>query len=108
MSRKPHSYSAATVDALSALGRQIEVERRTLRWTQADLAARAGISRQTLMAVEQGSSGSTIGTVFEIAALVGIPLVGAGAPESRRNIDARLALLPSRVDRARNAVNDDF
>lgn len=108
MSRKPHSYSAVTVDALGVLGRQIEAERRTLQWTQADLAERAGVSRQTLMAIEQGSTNSTIGIVFEIATLLGIPLVGASASESRRNINARLALLPSRVDRTRGTVNDDF
>jgi DNA-binding XRE family transcriptional regulator len=72
MSRKTHSYSAVTVDALGVLGRQIEAERRTLQWTQADLAERAGVSRQTLMAIEQGSTNSTIGIVFEIATLLGI------------------------------------
>lgn len=108
MSRKAHSYSPWTIDALSILGRQITVERRLQRWTQADLAERAGIAVRTLMAVEKGAPTTSIGTVFEIAALLGIPLVGAREPAARELINTRLALLPSRVEQLTEDNGDDF
>jgi len=54
MSRRSHAYSDATVEAIIMLGQQIRAERRTLRWTQAQLAERAGMARKTLMEIEQG------------------------------------------------------
>ena len=108
MSRKAHSYSPWTMDALSVLGRQITAERRLQRWTQADLAERAGIAVRTLMAVEKGAATTSIGTVFEIAAMLGIPLVGAREPAERALINARIALLPSRVARINENNDDDF
>jgi len=108
MSRKPHSYSPWTVDAIGVLGRQIASERKGQRWTQEDLAERAGVSIPTLMRIENGSPAAAIGTVFEIAALLGIPLVGATDPSGRQLIDTRLALLPSRVESRREDIDDDF
>lgn len=108
MSRKAHSYSPWTMDALSILGRQITAERRVQRWTQADLAERAGIAVRTLMAVEKGAPTTSIGTVFEIASMLGIPLVGAREPAERELVNARLALLPARVARIPEDNDDDF
>lgn len=107
MSRRAPSFSPWTVNAIEVLGRQITAERRTHRWTQAELAKRAGITTKTLIAIEKGSTGTGIGTVFEVAALLGIPLVGATEPAARELIDARLALLPSRVERSKDH-DDDF
>jgi DNA-binding XRE family transcriptional regulator len=75
---------------------------------QKDLAERAGISVTTLVAIEKGSARAAIGTVFELAALLGIPLVGANDAEGREVIDTRMALLPARVDVPRKEVDDDF
>ncbi len=108
MSRKAHSYSPWTVDAIGVLGRQITAERRIHKWTQGDLAERAGISVGTLLAIEKGSASTSIGTVFEVAALLGIPLIGATEPVARQLIDTRLALLPARVGQTRNNDDDDF
>lgn len=108
MARKAHSYSPWTRDAISVLGRQITVERRVRQWTQEDLAERAGISYQTLAKIERGATTPAIGTVFEIASLLGIPLVGATEDSARTLIDARLALLPGRVERPRDDGDNDF
>jgi transcriptional regulator with XRE-family HTH domain len=108
MSRKTHSYSPWTLDALSALGRQITAERRLLRWTQSSLSERAGISVRTLIAIEKGAATTSIGTVFEVASLLGIPLVGAAEGTSRRLIDDRLAILPARAREKRDDVDDNF
>lgn len=108
MSRKAHSYSPWTVDAVAVLGRQITAERRMRRWTQRDLAERAGISQGTLMAIEKGATSTSIGTVFEVAALLGIPLIGATEATARELIDTRLSLLPKRVGQPRDDNDDDF
>ncbi|MGJ9404525.1 helix-turn-helix transcriptional regulator [Arthrobacter sp. KK5.5] len=101
------SLSAPTLEALQSLGRHISVERRQARWTQAELAERAGISTGTLAAVEKGSQSPSIGTVFEIATLLGIPLVAASEPATRRQLEERLAVLPTRV-RHQVEIDDDF
>lgn len=107
MSRKAHSHSPWTTSAISVLGQQISAERRDKRWTQEDLAERAGISAKTLSAIEKGSPNSSIGTVFEVASLLGIPLVGATDSVAQQSIKARLAILPARV-REPKAVDNDF
>ncbi|WP_166789657.1 helix-turn-helix transcriptional regulator [Cryobacterium fucosi] len=94
------------MEAIRVLGRQITAGRRMLNWTQSDLAERAGVSVSTLLAIEKGSTGAAIGTVFEIAALVGIPLVGAMDPVGREIIENRLALLPTRVGNSREDDDD--
>lgn len=109
--RRAHTYSPQTQEAVRVLGLDIARARRARRWTQAELAERAGISDGTLRSIERGAPTATIGVVFELASLLGIDLFGAG-PEELSALVAqsrdRLALLPARV-RARPAqVQDDF
>ena len=56
------------------LARQIRLGRKQRRWTELELAERAGISRATLQKIEKGELGVAIGLVFEVAVLVGVPL----------------------------------
>ena len=109
--RRAHSYSPQTRTAVEVLGLEIARARRARRWTQAELAERAGISENTLRSIERGSPTATIGVVFELAALLGIELFGAG-PEELPALVAqardRLALLPSRVRTGNSEVEDDF
>ena len=42
--------------------------------TQADLADRVGVTRQTILAIEQGKYSPSLETAFEIAAVFGVPL----------------------------------
>jgi putative transcriptional regulator len=42
--------------------------------TQADLAERVGVTRQTLIAIEQGRYSPTLETAFRIARVFGVPL----------------------------------
>jgi transcriptional regulator with XRE-family HTH domain len=106
-----HAYSPQTLDATRVLGLQIAAARRARRWTEAELAARAGVSRPTLRSVEQGIPTVAIGTVFEMATLVGVQLFGADAEGLSAIADrerGRLALLPRRVRQTAEPVNDDF
>ena len=42
--------------------------------TQADLAGRIGVTRQTVIAIEQGRSSPSLETAFEIARVFDVPL----------------------------------
>ncbi|MEU0791410.1 helix-turn-helix transcriptional regulator [Amycolatopsis sp. NPDC005961] len=42
--------------------------------TQADLAARIGVTRQTVIAIEQGRYSPSLETAFQIAHVFGVPL----------------------------------
>lgn len=91
------------------LGQNIRLARRERRWTIKELASRVGVGEVTMRKVERGDPSVSLGTVFEAAALVGVPLFSAD-PERRaleaERIAARLALLPTSV-RLRS-TDDDF
>ena len=107
---RAQTHSPQTRDAVALLGLEIARERRARRWTIADLAERAGVSQVTVRSAEKGALTVAIGTVFEIAAILGIDLF---APPERmsdllsRSRD-RLALLPSRVREPVVDVDDAF
>jgi transcriptional regulator with XRE-family HTH domain len=108
--RRPHSYSAPTVDALRVLGLEISRARRERRWTATELADRAGIGAVTLRKVERGDPTVAIGTVFEVAVLLGVPLFGVDPtelPTLAQRGQERLAVVPARV-RSTRTVHDDF
>ncbi|MEI8404550.1 MAG: helix-turn-helix transcriptional regulator [Actinomycetes bacterium] len=109
--RKPHTYHPQSRDAAKVLGNQIAAARRERRWTSANLAERAGISVVTLRKIERGDLSVAIGSVFEVATLLGVPLF---TPDRRElgwalaQSEQRLALIPSRVRARRTVVSDAF
>lgn len=107
----PKTWSAATRDAAQTLGADIARHRRERRMTAAELAERAGVSLVTLRKVERGDPTVAIGTVFEVAVLVGVRLFNverADLPVVRARALDRLALLPAHVYPSRHAPDDDF
>lgn len=85
--------------------------RRRRRWTAGGLAERAGISRMTLHKVERGDPSVAIGTYFEVAILVGVPLFGVdrrALPSLLGQWEDRLAVLPARIRQPAPEVSDDF
>lgn len=104
------TYSAPTKDAARLLGLEIARARRARQWSLTELAERAGVSHVTARAAERGSLSVSIGTVFEIATILGIELFGPPG-DLERQIERgrdRLALLPGRVRNASLDVDDDF
>ncbi len=100
-------------DALDVWGQLIRRGRLERGWTAKDLAARGNISEQTVLAAESGHRGTSVGTMMDLADLVGVPLFGiedrAEIAIRRQRGEEMLALLPSRVRRTRNGpVDDDF
>lgn len=87
-------------DAVRLLGAQVAAGRRRRRWTAARVAEQANISLPTLRKIERGVPSVAVGTVLEVAVVVGVPLFGVDAEqlgELSDRVEDRLALLPARV-----------
>jgi len=105
------TYSQQALASARILGLEIARARRARRWTLNELAERAGVSRITVRAAEAGTPTVAIGTVFELATILGIDLFGASPaelPELLTRGRERLALLPARVRRPATPIDDDF
>jgi transcriptional regulator with XRE-family HTH domain len=100
----------AAREAARLLGAQIRLARIERRFTQADLAARVGVSKPTLGKIERGEPGVAIGSVLEAAAVVGVPLFSNDAARraETRRVGELLALLPAQVAPDNRPVRDDF
>ncbi len=107
--KRPGTYSPLTREAARLLGDKVRLGRKSRGWTMGDLAERVGVSQPTIRKVEVGEPSVALGTAFEAAALVGVPLF-AEEPARRvaesDRIAAQLAVLPASVRRGR--VDDDF
>lgn len=98
-------------DALALLAATIRAARIDQQVTHAALAERVGIWRALLARIERGEPGCAIGSVFEVAALLRVPLFGVDAPALAReaaHAADRLALLPTAARAARVAIDDNF
>jgi transcriptional regulator with XRE-family HTH domain len=113
MSQKiPRPRSPYALEAARLLGARIRLARRERRWSQEELAERAGITARTVSKIEHGDLSVGLGATFEAAALLGVPLFHAERSQlsaDRDRVEARAALLP-RPTRSRGAdeVHDDF
>jgi transcriptional regulator with XRE-family HTH domain len=106
---RPVAYSTVTQEAARLLGASVRLARHERRWTVQELADRVGVTHTTIRKVERGDLTVALGTAFEAAALLGVPLFHEDA--TRRSLEAgrvadRLAVLP-KIVRTR-AVDDDF
>ena len=108
---KERVYSRYTREAAVLLAKQIRLGRKQRRWTEHELAERAGISRATLQKIEKGDLSVAIGLVLEVAVLVGVPLFDL-EPDSLavhiNRVNDKLALLPAAVRKRIMPVDDDF
>lgn len=113
MAKPPHArtYSRYSLQALVLLGAALRAARIERKLGTQALAQRAGISRDMLYRVEKGDPRCEIGVVFELAAILGVPLFepDLGALQQRlREVEDRLTLLPKAVHAPRDEVKDDF
>lgn len=100
-------------DGLIVLGQLIRTARVDRGWTAEELARKAGVSPATIGKLEAGYPGTAVGTAFDVADLVGVPVFGisdrAELAIRRRRGEEKLALLPSRVYHPRKgAIDDNF
>lgn len=68
-----------------ALGSAIYQQRTDLGFTQADVANRAGVSRQWLIAIERGKGTAEVGRVLAVIRVLGLQL--ELTPASRSDLD---------------------
>jgi transcriptional regulator with XRE-family HTH domain len=109
--KRQRTYSRYAKEAAVLLGEQIRLCRKQKRWTENELAERAGISRATLQKIEKGDMSCAVGLVFEVATLVNIPLFEQDTyPLSRQveHIRDKVALLPQRIRTRQREVGEDF
>jgi len=109
--KRKRSYSRVTRQALSILGKLIRVGRTERSMTAQELAERAGISRTTLYNIEKGQPGPEVGTVFEVAVLVGVHLFEYDEKTltmHNARLAEKLTLLPKSVRPSRREIDDDF
>ena len=102
-------FSPATREALTLFADRVRVSRRERRLRAAEVAERVGVSLTTIRKVERGDPTVALGTAFEVATIVGVPLFGDD--QQRRGLEAeylraRLAVLPDAVRHPE--VDDDF
>ncbi len=108
---KQRTYSKYAQEAVTLLGEQIKLGRKQRKWSEKNLAERAGISRATLQKIEKGEMSCAIGLVFELATLVGVNLFDQDNLPLSRNIEQtrdKLALLPKRIRAKLKVVHDNF
>lgn len=98
--------------ASKALGAQVAAARKSRRWTVTRLAEQAGVSVPTLRKVERGDPSVALGTAFDVAILVGVPLFTQNRSELAMladNLVDRAALLGNRVTPITDeGLDDDF
>jgi transcriptional regulator with XRE-family HTH domain len=111
MPKKTRTYSGYTLEAVNLMGKLVRLGRTQRKLTVQDLADRVGISRGLLQRIEKGDPKCEMGTVFEVAALVGVKLFDADSSALSSHIERiedKLALLPKAVHKRRKVVDDDF
>ncbi|WP_428245516.1 helix-turn-helix transcriptional regulator [Ferrovibrio sp.] len=98
-------------EAIALLGQTIRLKRIEQRIPAASLAERAGLSRALLRRIERGDPGCGIGAVFEVAAILGVPLFEADRARLSTHLahaGEKLTLLPKTARLPQKAVKDDF
>lgn len=111
MAKIARTYSRYGRDAVGLLGRQIRIHRLERQLSVADLAERAGVSRDMMRRIEAGDPRCTIGAAFEAASIVGVTLFEDdldGMTQRTAELDAKLRLLPKAIHKPRTEVKDDF
>lgn len=105
------TYSKYAMQAMQVFAELIKAARKMQRWSEAELAERAGVSRLTVRRIEQGNPGTELGLYFEVATLLGIPLFAADNNKLAaisHELGMQLALLPKRIDKESGEVFDEF
>lgn len=100
MKGRVHSVGRTASTAAKVFGNLIAQGRRDRGMTLDQLAEAIGVSPRTVYSIERGEPTVSLGTYFESASVLGIPLFSADKSELTqllRDGRDRLALLPDRV-----------
>ncbi|CAA6818367.1 MAG: Transcriptional regulator, XRE family [uncultured Thiotrichaceae bacterium] len=105
--------SSSTQKRIQILGAMIKAARLERKLSQGDLAERIGVSRPTIAAIEKGKLNVSIGTVFEAAHIVGLPLMGGAEDVTQlehvsQTVANMLKILPAKGVGKKVELDDDF
>ncbi len=105
------AYSRQNLEALELLAQMIRAGRIGRKMSAQEMADRAGISRPLLRRIESADPSCSIGSVFEVATIAGVPLFG-GEPDrlqtQRAALTEKLSLLPQRARKPKRVIHDEF
>ncbi len=97
--------------ALSHFASLLRLQRKERNLTLDELADRLGISTPTVRKILEGSPSAAIGTYFEAARILGVPLFDPDsdrfAVTASRTAEVE-SLLPKRVRTRKQEINDNF
>lgn len=105
------TYSHYTREALELFAALIREARLEKKMTAQELADRAGISRGLVQRIEKADANCAIGSVFEVASILGLELFDSDEKElsKKRNLTiVKVALMPKSVRKPKREVDDDF
>lgn len=106
---KSFSLSGASAHDLRSLGRSIKTARVRRGLTQAVVAARCGISRETIRKVESGDPGVAIGTLVEMLWIYGLQSQWVSAVNPDRDQVGKALALDQERQRGRSVdLDNDF
>jgi transcriptional regulator with XRE-family HTH domain len=101
MSNKTAQLAPATENALRVIGENLRLARLRRKISTTMMAERAGMTRNTLRAVERGESGVTIGAYASVLFCLGLDsdllLIGKEDPLGRKLQDAGITYTRRRV-----------
>ena len=109
--QKIRTYSRHNIEVVSLLAQQIKLGRKQRKWTEAELAQRAGISVSTVKRLEKGDMTCAVGLMFEVAILVGVTLFSNDKftfETWKERINDKIALLPKTIRNTPMELDDDF
>jgi len=113
MASASRCLSPTTLQALQLFGSLIEETRLRKGWSRDMLAERVGVGAITIRRLIRGEPSVAIGTYFEAATLVGVPLFeqnsSLGVEQALSRQRTLLKLLPKRIRGAEDEpLDDDF
>ncbi|HEX6746965.1 MAG TPA: helix-turn-helix transcriptional regulator [Longimicrobium sp.] len=105
-----HAMPASADEVLNQLGQNIAAARLRRRWRQADLAAKAGITRATVIAIEHGRAGTGIGAYVAVLWALGLHADVARIAAPDRDVEGATLEAARLGTRARRPapLDDDF
>ncbi len=104
-------YSHYTREALELFAALIREARLEKKMTAQELADRSGISRGLVQRIEKADPSCAIGSVFEVASILGLVLFDSdehSLAEKRALAISKIALMPKSVRKTKREVDDDF
>lgn len=108
---KSRAMSKTTLSTLKVLGQLIRVARGQRRFTQDNLAIKLHVTRQTIIKIEKGDPTVSVGTIFEAAYILGIPLFtpdNATLTQWESILTGFSGLLPKKTRVKKRIIDNDF